>query len=222
MAGLTPKERAELRRQKILAKKNARMAFVTGETKEPLTKAQPDQPCPSSSTPSADDPDLGSTSASKGASNIPIRTSVSSSAVAPVETAASTLRSSMFSASLTAPPDPHPSNLQNVQYFSLYRSLVITILAVGFAVSTRVGAVSGWRLSCIELFIYTRIALAIPFELRRSSRAAFLNPRGGSGFDLFSMLSSAANAYRSFECILLDFALYMTVFLCTHSVLSRL
>lgn len=198
-------EKAEQRRQKILARKKARMAYVAGDSTEPPSAASAeardaqDAPATDAATAAADD--------RRAASATPAVADVRAAGLA------------------TTRPGGQVAHGRGHGHGrgAVLRSVLIAMPA-GLAVAHRLGMVERWRVSAVELFVYGRVVVelcerAVGCEGVRGNGGyeAFADRRGSISsistvVDIVSHVwSSLALGYRLWT----DFCLHMLVFLLT-------
>lgn len=220
---LSAAEKAEQRRQKILAKKKARMAYVAGDSTEPPSSVEPN--------PSEIQKDGHCEPPSITLSNVN-NTTVHAGEPLIVDP------DSMSPLSATAPPvvqqitNPfHPPPTLSYDYQAdlspaaanqqqNWQSIILVAMAVVFAAGNRFNYISGWPVSAVELFIYTRLFLELPH--RFVGRARFnmnsnVDPHANRSsistfLDIANNVSTSLSlAYRLWS----QFSVYMFVFLLT-------
>lgn len=159
-------EKAEQRRQKILAKKKARMAYVAGNSTEPPSSVEPSQP----EIVNAEHHEPSGVALSNATTRTPLADEtvlVDPGSLTPLPASdpfpAVQQIANPFQSPLTSVHD-YPGALPTTatrQQRNWYAPSLI-VMAVAFAVGNKFHYISDWPVSAVELFIYTRLFLEIP------------------------------------------------------------
>lgn len=197
---LSAAEKAELRRQKVLAKKNARIAYAAGD-RSTLPSAAPTEE---------------------------IQVSISRQPSDSV-TARQAPRSELpFARLATAQPDgitpinarARGSSVVDILRNALFRGALLGITAIIFALSVHRGLVRAWRISAVEVFACAELCLSLP-RVMISAQNLLEQSRGGGSLGLLWFLSLAQEAYSAVNGFLFDFSAFMVCFLYTWSVVTK-
>lgn len=214
--GLTAAEKAELRRQKILAKKNARMAYAAGKRKE-LPSAAPPEPQEEERPGTAVVPSTTNVNDDK-------RTEPQHDSDLP-----NALDNRLFDRFLRTPlegsggqqheRDPL-NNAVGVLNEGFVRLLILSLLAASYSGAVSYNYITRWRLSAVELFVSIELCLLVPeiigvFRGRSRGRAIGYGEREAFPFTVLRLLSNVQDSVLLIRKILNDFCFFMFVFLCT-------
>lgn len=240
MAELTAAEKAELRRQKILAKKKARMAFVTqgdpipsqlpvqtpstslpNGTSDPSDTVQieqePTAPLSSTSTPSSN-PCTTSNTRPIATANV-----LSTNQTTHPPTAAGTGTSTSSDITpLNAGHTHHPfpsSPAPVTRPPSRRRQSMILFVRMLLLISVAVFTSVSWPdISAFKTFLCLRTLLALPSLKLSHVRSQFQSQRR-SKWTLLDIVTSLPHAYVTIQTIWQEFALFMTATLLTISLM---
>lgn len=246
MSALTAAEKAELRRQKILAKKNMRMAYVNGDRSQLPSTATADLQAPSA-LPAALLPEvetLANNANGDKTERMALGRADDEGIEPPQET---TIPSEMRPLRPLEPPPNFPSPF-NAPSFTAYppqravqwkpgptvRMVSFIILALCFAIAChRHDALASWPVSAIELYLLANMTLGLPYVINcltdaaRNTReqihpqyARFNRAPLVTTPSIFGTISWITSSYTTIERSICEFSVYLATFLCTWYIMS--
>lgn len=148
----TAAQKAAFRRNRILAKKNARMAYAAGKRSE-LPSQAPTEPIPPSSP---------ATSASIVPSNIVMPPAILSS---PFSQLLPNLSNSHVSTAIPAPFEPSTPH-SSFRHVAALRICILTLLAAAYALGLISAFLPNFSLSAVELFASVQLCFLLPVLLQ--------------------------------------------------------
>ncbi|CAN8065992.1 unnamed protein product [Agarophyton chilense] len=214
---LTAAEKAEIRRRKILAKKNARMAYAAGK-----------RTC------------LPSDAPSEPTDEVTQEPSTASSPQTPAESTSVVQRSAANRSVAAGPHSQQRShgatglngyNAMDSAVVSLkakvIRLTMLTLLAVVYTAALTYDYLPRWRVSAVEVFLSAELCLLVPRlidainnRLKRIRLSGY--EREAFPFTVLRLLLSIQDSVLLLRRIMNDFSVFMFVFLCTWYVVETL
>lgn len=220
MSALTAAEKAEKRRQKILAKKNLRMAYVNGDTSQFPSKTDVAL--------EANGMEVAPSHDGTGVNTDPCTSTVQTTMRATPADAEHYRTENLFGppASVSTTQVSWPTERAFDRRWEIspnIRMMCFVALAIALPFASHMRLLNGWPISSIELFIYANLVMGMPKLVRfaLSDRAVSREQTSlGSISTILNALSWLPIAFTKGGRMIREFSVYLMTFLCTWYIIS--